>query len=202
MAESLERYLTDGLRVLEETRARGLDGRVERAVSAIASALLRRLPLLVCGNGGSAADAMHIAGELGGRFALERPGLKVIALGADAASLTAWSNDYSYESALARQVEAYGEAAGVLWGLSTSGNSKNVVAAFDKGRKIGMTTIALTGDGGGSLAPLADILIDVPSRSTPRVQEMHICIYHYICARVEVACAAALAPGKATQAAT
>jgi len=202
MAESLERYLTDGLRILEETRARALDGRVERAVSAITTALLHRQPLLVCGNGGSAADAMHIAGELVGRFALERPGLKVIALGADAASLTAWSNDYSYESAFARQVEAYGDPGGVLWGRSTSGNSKNVVAAFGKAKEIGMTTIALTGDGGGLLAPRADILIDVPSRSTPRIQELHICIYHYICARVEVACAVKLRPGKATQAAT
>jgi len=135
---------------------------------------------------------MHIAGELVGRFALERPGLKVLALGTDSAALTAWSNDYSYESAFARQVEAYGERGGVLWGLSTSGNSMNVIAAFEKAQAIGMRTLAFTGQGGGRLAPLADILIDVPSRSTPRIQEAHICLYHYVCREVEMRCAAAL----------
>ncbi len=192
MTQSISSYLGESIALLERMRALSLEPRLEAAIARIAAALERRLPLLVCGNGGSAADAMHIAGELVGRFALERPGLKVLALGTDSAALTAWSNDYSYESAFARQVEAYGEPGGVLWGLSTSGNSKNVIAAFEKAHAIGMATLAFTGEGGGRLAPLADLLIDVPSRSTPRIQEAHICLYHYVCREVEARCAADL----------
>ena len=197
MTQSISSYLGESIALLERMEAGGLDSRLNAAIERIAAALERRLPLLVCGNGGSASDAMHIAGELVGRFALERPGLKVLALGTDSAALTAWSNDYSYESAFARQVEAYGEPGGVLWGLSTSGNSKNVIAAFKKAQAIGMATLAFTGDGGGKLAPLADILIDVPSRSTPRIQEAHICLYHYVCREVEARCVAALKGAKA-----
>ena len=99
--------------------------------------------------------------------------------------LTAWANDYSYDTVFSRQVEAYGEPGGVLLGLSTSGNSRNVVAAFEQARAIGMTTIALTGKGGGKLAGLSDILLDVPSRSTPLIQQAHLCLYHHLCERVE-----------------
>jgi D-sedoheptulose 7-phosphate isomerase len=162
-----------------------LANRMEAAIERTATALQERRPLLVCGNGGSASDSMHIAGELVGRFLLERPALKVISLVADAAVVTAWSNDYSYDDVFARQVEAYGESGGVLLGLSTSGNSKNVIAAFEQARRMNMVTIALTGEGGGRLAPLADILLDVPSKSTPRIQEMHICLYHYLCEKIE-----------------
>ena len=146
---------------------------------------MARYPLLVCGNGGSASDAMHIAGELVGRYLKERPAYNVIALSANPAVLTAWSNDYDFSTVYSRQVEAYGEKGGVLLGISTSGNSQNVIEAMKVARDIGMTTIALTGDGGGLCASQADILIDVPSRLTPRVQEVHICIYHYLCQRVE-----------------
>jgi D-sedoheptulose 7-phosphate isomerase len=190
MTSGISTYLGESIGLLDRLRAHGLDKRVDQAVERIVEALTRRLPLLVCGNGGSASDAMHIAGELTSRFLIERPGLKAIALGANVATLTAWSNDYAYETAYARQVEAYGEPGGVLWGLSTSGNSQNVVAALEAGRARGMTTIAMTGEGGGKLAPLADILLDVPSRSTPRIQEAHICLYHYICREVEARCAA------------
>jgi len=196
MAAGLEQYLSEGIRNLERLRAAGIEARLAQAIDWITVALSQRLPLLVCGNGGSAADAMHIAGELVGRFALERPALKVIALGADTAALTAWSNDYTYEDAFARQVEAYGEPGGVLWGLSTSGNSKNVLAAFAKAKAIGMRRIAFTGEGGGKLAREAELLIDVPARATPRIQELHICLYHFVCAAVEARCAAAGAPGK------
>ncbi|MEJ0061728.1 MAG: SIS domain-containing protein [Alphaproteobacteria bacterium] len=163
----------------------------DRAVEAIAAAFKQRKPLLVCGNGGSASDASHIAGELVGRFLKERRALKCICLSADSAILTAWSNDYGYNSVFARQVEAYGEPGGVLWGISTSGNSPNVVEAFVKARELGMTTLALTGQGGGKLASLSDILIDVPSRHTPDIQQVHVCLYHYICEAVEAACAGA-----------
>lgn len=194
MTRGFSSYLTQAVELLEDMRACLLDDRVEAAIERIATALEGRLPLLVCGNGGSASDAMHIAGELVARFLVERPGLKAIALGADVAALTAWSNDYSYNSAFARQVEAYGEPGGVLMGLSTSGNSRNVLAAFERARAIGMTTIALTGEGGGKLASCADILLPVPSRSTPRIQEVHVCLYHYICQEVEARCAARARP--------
>jgi D-sedoheptulose 7-phosphate isomerase len=99
--------------------------------------------------------------------------------------LTAWSNDYSFETVFSRQVEAYGREGGVLWGISTSGNSANVVEAFKVAKSLGMTTIGLTGEGGGRMAEFTDILVDAPSRSTPMIQQIHICLYHYICEQVE-----------------
>lgn len=190
MPASYSSYAQEGIDVLQRTKSADLDRRVEEAIGRIATALIARLPVLVCGNGGSASDAMHIAGELASRFLIERPGFKAMALGANVATLTAWSNDYAYETAYARQVEAYGEAGGVVWGLSTSGNSKNVVAAFEQARAMRMSTIAMTGEGGGKLAELADVLLDVPCRSTPRIQEVHISMYHYICQCVEERCVA------------
>ena len=197
MAGGISAYLGESAALIERARAEGLDTRVERAVERIAAALSAKKPLLVCGNGGSASDAMHIAGELVARFLVERPGLKAIALGANTASLTAWSNDYDYPSAYAREVEAYGEPGGVVWGISTSGNSRNVIGALERARALGMFTIAMTGAGGGKLAPLADVLLDVPSRATPRIQEVHICLYHFICQEVEARVAAALAKARA-----
>ncbi len=180
---SLENYLTQSARVIEECAA--LQDRVETAIQHITSALRAGKPLLVCGNGGSAADAAHIAGELVGRFHKERKAYKVICLTSNHAFMTAWSNDYAYESVFSRQVEGFGEPGAVLLALSTSGNSPNVIKAFEQAHTMGMATIALTGLGGGKLAPLADILLDVPSTSTPLIQQGHICLYHYICAQVE-----------------
>lgn len=178
-------WLRETAAVLEATAAAGIDAPVAAAAEALAEAFGARRMVLICGNGGSAADAMHIAGETVGRFRRERPGLKAVALGADAAVASAWSNDYDYESAFARQVEALGEAGGVVWGISTSGNSENVVRALRRGRDMAMTTLAMTGEGGGRLADVADILIAAPSRDTPRVQEVHRCLYHHICDRVD-----------------
>jgi D-sedoheptulose 7-phosphate isomerase len=184
-------HLTDAARLLDAVAAGPLGARVEAAVGRIAEALSARLPLLVCGNGGSAADAEHITGELVGRFLKERPALKCVCLSSSVATLTAWSNDYSYETVFARQVEAYGEKGGVLLGLSTSGNSPNVVEAFRAARRLGMATVAMTGDGGGRLRELSDILVDVPSRHTPDIQQVHLVLYHYLCEAVEARCAAA-----------
>lgn len=195
MLASYSSYAEEGIDILKRTKTADLDRRMERVIDHVASALAARLPVLICGNGGSASDAMHIAGELASRFLIERPGLKAIALGANVATLTAWSNDYAYETVYARQVEAYGEPGGVVWGLSTSGNSKNIIAAFERAKAMKMTTVAMTGEGGGKLASLADVLLDVPSRSTPRIQEVHISMYHYICQCVEERCAAALLAG-------
>ena len=157
----------------------------ERAIGTISEALAANRPLLVCGNGGSASDAMHIAGELVGRFLKERRALNCICLSSNPSVLTAWSNDYSYETVFARQVEAYAAPGGVILGISTSGNSKNVVEAFKTAKSLGMQTIGLTGEGGGKMAEWSDVLVDVPSRSTPLIQQVHICIYHYICEMVE-----------------
>jgi D-sedoheptulose 7-phosphate isomerase len=158
---------------------------VERAVAVITDALRAGRPLLVCGNGGSAADAQHIVGELVGRYRRDRAALNVICLTSSAAMITAWSNDVGYDSIFARQVEAYGRPGGALLGLSTSGNSKNVVKAFEQARAGGMTTVGLTGQGGGELAALSDILIAVPSKDTPMIQQAHLCLYHFICEQVE-----------------
>lgn len=158
---------------------------VDKAVDIIVDALSRGRPLLVCGNGGSASDAMHITGELVGRFLKERQAFNCICLSSNPAVLTAWSNDYSFETVFARQVEAYGAAGGVVLGLSTSGNSKNIIEAFRAAHSIGMTTIGLTGEGGGAMAEYSDVLIDVPSRATPMIQQIHICLYHYLCEKVE-----------------
>lgn len=159
--------------------------RIERAIAVTLAALEADKPLLICGNGGSAADAMHIAGELVGRFLKERRALKAIALTADSATLTAWANDYSYDDVFARQVYAYGETGGVLLAISTSGRSKNVVAAVSAAKAKGMTTIGLTGKGGGTLGSIVDILLDVPSTATPLIQQGHLCIYHHLCAEIE-----------------
>ncbi|HMR31415.1 MAG TPA: SIS domain-containing protein [Geminicoccaceae bacterium] len=184
---SLDAYLAASAEVLEATRRALPQAAIDGAVAAIVQALRAGRPLLVCGNGGSAADAQHITAELVGRFLRERPGLRVICLADNAAVLTAWANDYSYETVFARQVEAYGGEGAVLLGLSTSGNSPNVVAAFVRARDMGMATIALTGEGGGRLAPLTDHLLAVPSRRTPLIQQAHLCLYHYLCEAVEAA---------------
>lgn len=162
-----------------------LSAAMAQAITCMAAALAAGLPVLVCGNGGSASDAMHIAGELVGRFKIERAAYNVMALSANPAVLTAWSNDYSFDTVFSRQVEAYGKAGGVVWGISTSGNSANVLQAFTQAKTMGMHTIGLTGAGGGKMAGLSDILLDVPSHDTPRIQELHICGYHFICAELE-----------------
>jgi len=182
---ALERWLSEAEQLLAATRALGLDAAMDRAVAATAAALGAGRPLLVCGNGGSSADAQHIVGEMVGRFLRERRALRAICLSSNPAVLTAWSNDYSYDTVFSRQVEAYGEPGGVLLGLSTSGNSRNVVAALEAARACGMTTVGLTGQGGGKMASLCDHLFAVPSTSTPAIQQVHLCLYHCFCAAVE-----------------
>lgn len=181
-------YLERSADLLHRMATAPAAGQVEPAARLIAQALKADKPLLVCGNGGSAADAQHITGELVGRFLKERQALRCICLAADTAVITALGNDYGYATVFARQVEAYGAAGGVVLGLSTSGNSTNVAAAFEKARSLGMTTIAFTGQGGGKLAPLSDILIDVPSSHTPDIQQVHVCLYHFLCERIETLC--------------
>jgi D-sedoheptulose 7-phosphate isomerase len=130
---------------------------------------------------------MHICAELVGRFRRDRRALPAIALNADPAIVTALSNDYSYESVFSRQVEALAKPGDVVWGISTSGHSKNVVEALRSAHLLGASTIGLTGEGGGALAEYADVLLAVPLSATPRIQEIHVITYHVICDAVEAA---------------
>lgn len=185
--ESVANYLCRSREVIDETIKRSDLVQVDVAARMISKAAISRLPIMVCGNGGSASDAMHIAGELVGRFRRERGPIHCVALTSDSVILTAWANDYDFEGVFARQVQAYGRQGGILIGLSTSGNSGNVVRAFEVAASLEIATIAMTGEGGGKLADLADVLIAVPSTTTALIQQVHICLYHYICERVEEA---------------
>ena len=156
-----------------------------KAVEVICQSLQGGGAVYVFGNGGSAADAQHITGELVGRFLVERKPLKAFALVGNASLTTCIGNDYGYEQIFSRQLEALGAAGDVAMGLTTSGNSPNVLLALETARKLGMKSIVLTGQGGGKCAPLTDVLLDVPSLATPRVQESHVVIYHTICQLVE-----------------
>ena len=183
---SFQAQLSQQIELLQQLQRDSFVQTLNQAIELMSDCLQQQRPLLICGNGGSAADALHISGELVGRFLRERKALNVICLNANVSVLTAWANDYDYDSVFARQVEAHGQPGGVCWGISTSGNSPNVLQALQKAKDLEMQTIALTGKGGGKLATVADLLIEVPSRSTPRIQELHLPIYHYLCEQVEL----------------
>lgn len=143
--------------------------------------------LLFAGNGGSAADAQHIAGELVSRFFFDRPGLPAIALSTDTSILTSIGNDYGYDYIFARQIEALGRPGDIFMGISTSGNSPNILAALEAARKRGLTTVGLTGGKGGKMISLCDHVLCAPASSTPRIQECHLATYHLLCALMEEA---------------
>lgn len=163
----------------------GLHADLQRAVSLCVQALREGRKLLFAGNGGSAADAQHWAGELVSRFYYDRPGLAAIALTTDSSILTAVGNDYGYDYTFARQIEALGQAGDVFIAISTSGNSPNILRAAQAARARGMHVLGFTGRGGGKLAPLADICFRMPSDETPRIQEGHEFIGHLLCALIE-----------------
>lgn len=150
------------------------------AAQAIAHAFKTGRKLLLFGNGGSAADSQHIAAEFMNRFLIERPPLPAIALTTDTSILTSISNDYAFDEVFSKQIKALGKKGDIAIGISTSGNSANVLKAFRVAKKMGMVTIALTGEG-GKIASLADIALSIPSRSVPRIQEAHITIGHILC---------------------
>lgn len=152
----------------------------------MAAALHRGNKILWCGNGGSAGDSQHLAAELVGRFCRERRGQPSIALTTDTSILTAVANDYGYDVVFSRQVEALGNPGDILVGISTSGNSRNVIAAIEAAKLAGMTTVAFTGLGGGRIAQIADHLFAVESRETARVQEAHILAGHMLCDWLEL----------------
>jgi len=162
------------------------DEMILAAARLIAESLAQGGKLMLCGNGGSAADCQHIAAELVGRMdGRQRPALPALALTTDTSALTALANDFGYETVFRRQVEALGQPGDVLVAISTSGRSDNVLHAVAAARSLGVSSVALTGEGGGPLAGLADIGVRVPSSDTQRIQEAHIAIGHVICYLVE-----------------
>ena len=158
-----------------------MENDIETASTIIVDALKNGNKVLLCGNGGSAADAQHIAAELTGRYKTERRGLPGIALTTDTSALTAIGNDYGYDRVFDRQVESLAQNGDVIIGISTSGNSKNVINALTLGKELGCKTVGLSGRDGGAMNDVCDINLVVPSDNTPRIQEMHILFGHTIC---------------------
>ena len=159
---------------------------VERAADIVLKALRAGGKVMFCGNGGSAADAQHLAAELLGRFLLERPSWAALALGSNSSAVTAIGNDYGFDQVFARQLAGLGRAGDVLVGISTSGKSSNIVEAFNTAKQMDVTAIALTGIKDSPMSELADHAIRAPAELTPRIQEMHIAIGHTICELVEM----------------
>jgi D-sedoheptulose 7-phosphate isomerase len=159
--------------------------RISTVVDLITAAFKDGKKVLFCGNGGSAADAQHLSAEFSGRFYKDRKALPSEALHCNTSYLTAVANDYSYDLIYARIVDGVGQKGDVLVGLSTSGNSKNILEAFKVARNLGMKTVGLTGASGGKMKETSDYLFNVPSNDTPRIQESHILIGHIICELVE-----------------
>lgn len=159
--------------------------RIEKAAGLIIQAYRSGNKTLFCGNGGSAADAQHLAAELSGKFYIDRPPIHAEACHVNSSFMTAVSNDFGFDKAYARYIEAVGKRGDVLVAISTSGNSENVLQALYKAKEIGLSCVVLTGLTGGRMAEKADILLNMPSEDTPRIQELHILVGHIICEMVE-----------------
>lgn len=194
MLESLDvtvifrRAIEDHQAVIEALRTQ--EAALQRIAAGMARAVEGRKKVLWCGNGGSAADAQHLAAELVGRFRRERRALASVALSTDTSILTAVGNDYGYHEIFRRQVEALCTEGDVVVGISTSGNSRNVCLALEKAKQLGAFTVAMTGAGGGAMAAIADELLCIESKDTARIQEGHILCGHMLCDWVEIcACA-------------
>ena len=160
-------------------------GRVSEIVDKMVAALRKGNRIYFCGNGGSAADAQHLAAEFSGRFYIDRDALPAEALHCNTSYLTAVANDYSYDVVYARLIKGLGNKGDFLLGLSTSGNSTNIMKAFEVAREKGIITVGFTGESGGQMKALSDYLLNVPSKNTPRIQESHILLGHIICELVE-----------------
>lgn len=186
MKEYISAQIAEAKRVMSAMLANEvLLSTLEVAAGACIGCLQRGGKVLLAGNGGSAADAQHIAGELVSRFAFDRPGLPAIALTTDSSILTAIGNDYGYEKLFARQVQAHGSKGDVFIGYSTSGKSPNILRAFEEARSRGLVCIGLTGNRVGPMRELCDHLLEVPSGDTPKIQEGHLVLGHILCGLVE-----------------
>jgi len=179
----LDSYIKEHIMVANEMVK--FSTKIEEISKVIYDAVKSRKKILICGNGGSAADAQHFAAELVGRYKKERTAIPAIALTTDTSILTAIANDYGYEEVFARQIEALGEKDDVLVIISTSGNSKNLIKAAEKAKEKGLKSIGLLGKGGGTVKKMCNLEITVPSENTPRIQEMHGMIIHIICESIE-----------------
>jgi D-sedoheptulose 7-phosphate isomerase len=183
MREKIEAELKESIAVKHEV-LKTLTPLIEKAARAMAAALKAGRQILFFGNGGSAGDAQHLAAELISRYRLERKSLAAVALTTDTSIITAIGNDYSFDAIFARQVEGLAKNGDIAFGLSTSGNSKNVIAGLEKAKQLGCLTIGLTGRA-GRIPEIVDIALKVPSPVTPRIQESHITIGHILCGLVE-----------------
>ncbi len=184
MEEIIRDSISVKLRMLED---KALQKRIALAANACIDVFRSGGKVLLCGNGGSAADAQHIAAELSGRFNYDRPPLFAEALHVNSSFVTAVANDYSYDAVFARMLQAMGREGDILIGISTSGNSSNILNAMAKARALKIQTIGLTGSTGGKLSEFSDILLNVPSDETARIQESHILIGHILCDLIEKA---------------
>lgn len=184
MKEMIEKRFGEVEQVLKDTVAQQADS-IEKAAALIVEAYRNDGGVFLMGNGGSASDAEHVAGELNNRFLKERRPLKAQALVCDAATMTSIANDFGYDQVFSKQLAANARAGDIAFGFSTSGNSENVIAAFREARSRGIRTIAMTGKGGGKLAELADVLIEIPSAFTPHIQEVGQVVYHCLCEQIE-----------------
>lgn len=180
IVDEIEESIATKRRVLQEQVAV-----IDEIAHVLINALRQGNKVLIFGNGGSAADAQHIAGELVSKFRRERRALPSISLTTDTSILTSIGNDFGYDYVFARQIEALGRAGDIAWGISTSGNSPNVLRAMKAAREQGMITIGFTGQGGGNMTSTADFCFRVPSQSTPRIQEAHITAAHILCELIE-----------------
>ena len=184
-SQIIQRNFLEHVQSTEATKD-ALSGIISVVSKILAPSLSNGGTVFWCGNGGSASDSQHMAAELVGRFKKNRRPLRSIALNADTAVLTCVANDFSYHSIFSRQLEAHGRSGDILIGISTSGQSENVLNAFKAARSIGITTVALLGKGGGSATDLVDHALIVPSDTTARIQESHILIGHILCELIEV----------------
>jgi D-sedoheptulose 7-phosphate isomerase len=186
----MKKYLNNEISASIETKQKILADEallqaITDAATACVDAYKRGNKTILAGNGGSAADAQHIAAELVGRYGFDRPSIPSLALTTDTSNLTAIGNDYGYDKVFSRQLEGMGAEGDIFFGISTSGNSQNIVNAFESAKAKGIMTIALVGRDGGKMGQMADIAIIVPSNATPRIQESHIMIGHIICDVIE-----------------
>ncbi len=187
MLKKIEQSINSSIQTkLEILKNKNIVLEIEKIVKEISNRLLIGKKLVVAGNGGSAADAQHLVAELVSRFYLERKGLKAVALTTDSSIITAIGNDYGYEKIFSRQIDAICDNGDIFIAISTSGNSKNILEAIVQAKKQNLFVIGLTGENGGKMANLCDIIIKVPSKDTPRIQESHIMIEHIICELIEL----------------
>ena len=184
MQEKIKSEFIESIEVKSEV-LKTLTPKIEEATKAMISALKNGKKLLICGNGGSAADSQHFSAELISRYKKERASIPAIALTTDTSIITAIGNDYSFDKIFSRQVEGLGQAGDIFVGISTSGNSKDVIEAINSAKTKGLMTISLLGNDGGKIAPLSDISIVIPSKNTPRIQESHSLIIHILCGLIE-----------------